>query len=177
MIPESIIIINIDLQPSLSPVGVDMSICVKDVMVRDVVTVDSEYSVKYAARIMSYFNIGSLIALTEGNVVGILSERDVMTRVVAKGLDPEKVMVSDAMSKPVIVTGPTMPLEDAVKLMFKRKIKKLPVVVKEKKQSKLIGLLSITDVARLQPQMLETIRDLSSMGSQNPEEMVDFYVR
>jgi len=154
-----------------------MSICVKDVMVRDVVTVDSEYSVKYAAKVMSYFNIGSIIALSEGNVVGILTERDVMTRVVAVGMDPEKVMVCEAMSKPVIVTGPTMPLEEAVKIMFKKRIKKLPVVIKDKDRSKLIGLLSITDVARLQPQMLETMRELSTLGSQDTEEMVDFYVR
>ena len=154
-----------------------MSICVKDVMVRDVVTVDSEYSVKYAAKVMSYFNIGSIIALSEGNVVGILTERDVMTRVVAVGIDPEKFMVCEAMSKPVIVTGPTMPLEEAVKIMFKKRIKKLPVVIKEKDRSKLVGLLSITDVARLQPQMLETMRELSTLGSQESEDLVDFYVR
>jgi CBS domain-containing protein len=154
-----------------------MSISVKDVMVRDVVTVDSEYSVKYAAKVMSYFNIGSIIALSEGNVVGILTERDVMTRVVAAGMDPEKVMVCEAMSKPVIVTGPTMPIEDAVKIMFKKRIKKLPVIIKEKDRSKLVGLLSITDVARLQPQMLETMRELSTMGSQETKELVGFYVR
>ena len=161
----------------MSHVGIDMSLSVKDVMVRDVVTVDSEYSVKYAARIMSYFNIGSLIALSEGNVIGILTERDIMTRIVAVGLDPEKVMVTEAMSKPVIVTSPTMSLEDAVKIMFKKRIKKLPVLVKENNRSKLVGLVTITDVARLQPHILEMMRELSGIGAQSPEEKVDFYVR
>lgn len=119
-----------------------MSLCVQDVMVRDVVTVDSEYSVKYAARMMNYFGISSLMVLSKGDVVGIITERDVLTRVVAVGQDPEKVMVGEVMSKLVIVVSPTMPLDDAVKIMFQRRIKKLPVVSKKKANSRLIGMLS-----------------------------------
>ena len=68
-----------------------MSLCVQDVMVRDVVTVDSEYSVKYAARMMNYFGISSLMVLSKGDVVGIITERDVLTRVVAEEQEPERV--------------------------------------------------------------------------------------
>ncbi len=153
-----------------------MSLCVQDVMVRDVVTIDADYSVKYAARMMNYFGISSLIVLSKGEIVGILTERDVLTRVVAPGRDPEKVMAREVMSKPVIVVSPTMPLEDAVKIMFQRRIKKLPVVRKEKKGSRLVGMLSLTDVARLQPQMMETMRELLPTAAQASEE-VGFYVR
>ena len=153
-----------------------MSLCVQEVMVRDVVTIDADYSVKYAARMMNYFGISSLIVLSKGEIVGILTERDVLTRVVAPGRDPEKVMAREVMSKPVIVVSPTMPLEDAVKIMFQRRIKKLPVVRKEKKGSRLVGMLSLTDVARLQPQMMETMRELLPMAAQASEE-VGFYVR
>ncbi|RLI07409.1 CBS domain-containing protein [Candidatus Bathyarchaeota archaeon] len=153
-----------------------MSLCVQDVMVRDVVTIDADYSVKYAARMMNYFGISSLIVLSKGEIVGILTERDVLTRVVAPGRDPEKVMAREVMSKPVIVVSPTMPLEDAVKIMFQRRIKKLPVVRKGKKGSRLIGMLSLTDVARLQPQMMETMRELLPTAAQASEE-VGFYVR
>lgn len=154
-----------------------MSLHVEDVMARDVVTVESEYSVKYAARMMKYFGISSLVALSEGEIVGILTERDIMTRVVAKGQNPEKVMVRDAMSKPVIIVSPTMPLEDAVKIMCKRMIKKLPVVYKEANGPRLVGMLSLTDVVRLQPQMMETMRELLSAGAQAPNETAGFYVR
>lgn len=154
-----------------------MSLCVQDVMARDVVTVDSDYSVKYAARMMNYFSISSLVIISKGEIVGILTERDVLTRVVAIGLDPEKVIVREIMSKPVIVVSPTMSLEDAVKIMFKRRIKKLPVVMREEVGSKLVGMLSLTDVARLQPQMIETIKEMLPMAAQVDEETAGFYVR
>jgi len=146
-------------------------------MVRDVVTVDADYSVKYAARMMNYFGISSLVILSKGEVVGILTERDVMTRVVVAGRDPEKVRVREIMSNPVIVIGPTVALEQAVKVMLQRRIKKLPVMMKEETGSRLMGMLSLTDVARLQPQMLETMKELLPMGAQSAEESVDFYVR
>lgn len=154
-----------------------MSLCVQDVMVRDVITIDSEHSVKYAARMMNYFGIGSLIVMSDGKIVGILTERDVLTRVVAAGRNSEKVLVREVMSQPLIVVSPTMPLEDAVKIMFKRRIKKLPVISKEKDASRLVGLLSLTDVARLQPQMIETIKEMHLPGAQDQEGRVSFYVR
>jgi len=154
-----------------------MSLCVRDVMVRNVVTIDSDYSVRYAARMMDYFGISCLVAMSKEKIVGILTQGDIMTRIVAEGCDPEKVMVSGVMSKPVMVVSPTMPLEDAVKVMFKRRIKKLIVVSKEKASSRLVGLLNLTDIARLQPQMIETIKELLPMGTQAAEETVDFYVR
>lgn len=154
-----------------------MSLCVKDVMVRDVVTIDSDRSVKYAARVMNYFSIGSLVVMSESKIVGILTERDVMTRVVAKGKNSEKVMIGDVMSRPLIVVSPTTPLEDAVKVMFQRKIKKLPVVSKKKEGSSLIGMLSLTDVARLQPKMIETIKEMVPPGAPASDEHIDFYVR
>jgi CBS domain-containing protein len=83
-------------------------------MARDVITVDQDYSVKYAARMMNYFGISCLVAVSEGDIVGILTEKDVLTRVVAAGLNPEKVLVKDIFTKPVIVVGPNTPLEEAV---------------------------------------------------------------
>lgn len=146
-------------------------------MVRDVITIDSDHSVKYAARVMNYYSIGSLVVMSKEKIVGILTERDVLTRVVAIGKNSEKMMVADVMSRPLIVVSPTMPLEDAVKIMFQRKIKKLPVVRKDKESSMLVGMLSLTDVARLQPQMIETIKEMFSPGAPDSGEPVNFYVR
>ena len=126
---------------------------------------------------MNYYGISSLVALSKDEVVGILTERDVTTRVVAKGRDPEKVMVREIMSKPVIVVSPTLSLEEAVKIMFQRRIKKLPVVIGDEDRSRLVGMLSLTDVARLQPKMIDMMRELLTMDSRASEETVDFYVR
>jgi len=131
-----------------------LSIVVQEVMARDVITVDHDYSVKYAARMMNYFGISCLVAVSEGEIVGILTEKDVLTRVVAAGLNPEKVLIKDVITKPVIVVGPNTPLEEAVKIMFKRHIKKLPVV-DSIGQDRVIGILSLTDVANHQPEIMK----------------------
>ena len=129
---------------------------IKDVMVTDLVTVTADLNVKEAVKVMNDFEIGCLIVVEDGKAVGILTERDVLKRVVEKGKDPEKTLVKDVMSKPLIVVNPEMGLEEAIETMFKNKIKKLPVV----KDGKLVGLVTFTDIARIQPVMIKTIKQL-----------------
>ena len=152
-----------------------MTLCVQDVMVRDVITLDDKQNAKNAARIMTKFGISGVIVQNEINIVGILTERDILTRVVASGQNPEDIVVKDIMTEPVIVVSPLMPLEKAVGIMFQEKIKKLPVVKKDEDRVQLVGILSLTDIARLHPQLLEGIRALSQMNEFEAE--ADFYVR
>ena len=144
-------------------------------MVRDVITLDAKQNAKNAARIMTKFGISGVIVQTEKNIVGILTERDILTRVVASGQNPEDIIVKDIMTKPVIVVNSSMPLDKAVSIMFQEKIKKLPVVEKEDNQVQLVGILSLTDVARLHPQLLEGIRAASQMNELEAE--TGFYVQ
>jgi len=129
---------------------------IKDVMVTDLVTVTADLNVKEAVKVMNDFEIGCLIVVEDGKAVGILTERDILKRVVEKGKDPEKTLVKDVMSKPLIVVNPEMGLEEAIETMFKNKIKKLPVV----KDGKLVGLVTFPDIARIQPVMIKTIKQL-----------------
>ena len=129
---------------------------IKDIMVTDLVTVTADLNVKEAVKVMNDFEIGCLIVVEDGKAVGILTERDVLKRVVEKGKDPEKTLVKDVMSKPLIVVNPEMGLEEAIETMFKNKIKKLPVV----KDGKLVGLVTFTDIARIQPVIIKTIKQL-----------------
>ena len=129
---------------------------VKDVMVTDLVTVKADISVKKAVKVMNDFEIGCLIVIEKGQAIGIVTERDILKRVVVEGRNPEETLVRDIMSKPLIVTSPETSLEDAVEVMFKHKIKKLPVI----DGGKLVGLVTFTDIARVQPVMEKTIRRL-----------------
>lgn len=144
-------------------------------MVRDVVTLDAKQNAKNAARIMTKFGISGVIVQNKKDIVGILTERDILTRVVASGQNPEDIVVKDIMTEPVIVVSPLMPLGKAVSIMFQEKIKKLPVVAKDEDRVQLVGILSLTDIARLHPQLLEGIRALSQMNELEAE--ADFYVR
>jgi len=143
-------------------------------MVKDVVTVDMNSTVKEAAEIMNKFEIGCLIAVQKGKAVGIVTERDLLKRVVAESKDSTKTRVKDIASKPLIVVEPSMDLEEAAKLMFKMKIKKLPVV----QEKKLVGLITLTDIARFQPQMIKILKQLSAsqLAPRRIKKVVDYYV-
>ena len=129
---------------------------VKDVMVTDLVTVKADISVKKAVKVMNDFEIGCLIVVENGEAVGIVTERDILKRIVVESRDPEKTLVGEVMSKPLIVTSPETSLEEAIESMFKHKIKKLPVV----EGGKLVGLVTFTDIARIQPVMEKILRKL-----------------
>ena len=129
---------------------------VKDVMVTDLVTVKADISVKKAVKVMNDFEIGCLIVVEDGEAVGIITERDILKRIVVEGRDPEKTLVGEVMSRPLIVTSPETSLEEAIESMFKHKIKKLPVV----EGGKLVGLVTFTDIARIQPVMEKILRKL-----------------
>jgi len=78
------------------------------------------------------------------------------------------------MSSPLIVADPKMDLEDAAKLMFKMKVKKLPVV----SNGQLVGLITLTDIARFQPQIIRLLKKMHTL-EQAPKRMrkvVDYYV-
>ena len=157
-----------------------MSLKIKDVMVKNVITVDANYTVKHAAKIMSRFGIGCVVVLENEKVVGIVTERDLLDRVVAVARDPEKTFVREIMSKHVNVVGPDLALEDAVKLMFKHKIKKLPVVEGYRANKRLVGLVTLTDIARLQPKLIEMLKELFAKASEAPpksmEKVINFYI-
>jgi CBS domain-containing protein len=150
-----------------------MSLSVQDVMVRQVLTIDAAQNAKNAARLMSKFGISSLIVSSEDEIVGILTERDILVRVVSSGQDPTAVTIQEIMSEPIIVVKPETPLDEAIKIMFRERIKKLPVMCREEERMKLVGIISITDVARLQPRLIEDMKTLTDM---DPTE-IDFYIR
>jgi CBS domain-containing protein len=131
---------------------------VEDIMVEDVITIDSDASVMDAVRLMNKNEIGCLVVIRRGKAIGIITERDLLKRVIAKMRDPKKTKVRQIMTKPLIVGDPDMDLEEATKLMFERKIKKLPVI----EGGRLVGLISLTDIARFQPQIIKILKKLSA---------------
>lgn len=151
-----------------------VSLKVEDIMVEEVVTVDAKVTVKEAANIMNEHEIGCLIVVKHGKAAGIVTERDMLTRVLAASRNPQQTRVLDIMSSPLIVAHPEMELEEAAKLMFKMKVKKLPVV----SNGNLVGLITLTDVARFQPQIIKLLKKLHMM-EETPKRMkkvVDYYI-
>jgi CBS domain-containing protein len=147
---------------------------VGDVMVREVITVDENSTVKEAVDIMNEFQIGSLIVLGKGKAMGIVTERDFLRRVIAGAKDAENTKVREIMTAPLVVVEPSTDLEEAVKLMFQRKIKKLAVV----DGKKLVGIVTLTDIARFQPQMIKMLKQLTTKQTvpKSMQKVIDFYI-
>jgi CBS domain-containing protein len=152
----------------------DVTLRVEDVMVKEVVTIDDNVTVKEAADVMNKFEIGCLIAVRKGKALGILTERDILKRIVADAKDAAKTKVKEVMTSPLVVAEPSMDLAEAVKLMFQMKIKKLPVV----DGKRLVGLVSLTDIARFQPQVISILKQLAAKQAapKGIKKIIDRYV-
>ena len=147
---------------------------VKDVMVKEVVVVDENSSVKQAVDTMNEFNVGSIIVLKKGRAAGIVTERDFLTRVLAEAKDVMNTKVKDIMTSPLVVVGPDTDVEEAVKLMFQNKIKKLAVV----DVNKLVGIVTLTDIGRVAPPMIRMLKQLAAKQEtpKSMQKVIDYYI-
>lgn len=135
---------------------------IEDLMTRDVVTVSSNALVQESVKLMNKNGIGCVLVINLGEVNGILTERDILKRVVEKGRNPKETRVSEIMTKHVIFGNPNMELIDATKLMFEKKVKKLPI----RDGNRLVGLVTLTDIARVtsvDKETMELVEKLSNM--------------
>lgn len=121
-----------------------MSLKVDDVMIDEVISVREKATVRKAAELMRKHEIGCLVVVKKKKPIGIVTETDMVGRVILGSIDPDEVKVAEIMSRPLVVGDPKMDIDEAMRLMQKRKIKKLPIV----KDGRLVGLITTTDVAR-----------------------------
>ncbi|MFH8110255.1 MAG: CBS domain-containing protein, partial [Candidatus Aenigmatarchaeota archaeon] len=110
-------------------------------MRKNVFVFSKNATIKDVIDIMIENNIGSVIILENEKVVGIVTERDLVTKVLTKGLDLN-LPVKEIMSSPVITISPNESVEKAAEIMTENKIKKLPVV----ENDKLLGIITLTDI-------------------------------
>ncbi|MGB9748805.1 MAG: cyclic nucleotide-binding/CBS domain-containing protein [Candidatus Woesearchaeota archaeon] len=118
---------------------------VMEVMTKNVKGVAKNISIKKVAEIMEAYKIGSVVVMEKNNPIGIVTDTDVVRKVVAKGLNPEKTKVSDIMTKNVITVNPESSIREASILMATNNVRRLPVVGKEG----LIGIITETDITKI----------------------------
>lgn len=131
-------------------------VLVRDVMSKDVKVVRPDSSVKEVVATMNKFNIGSIIVVQSGRPVGIITERDILRRVAEPCLAPEALTAKQVMTSPVVTINETSSIDEAARLMAKKKVKKLPVM----NQQKLVGMLTLTDIVTKVPTMLSIMEEL-----------------
>ena len=116
----------------------------RELMTTNVVTIDKNTTVQLATRTMNKKRIGCLVTVDKERIKGIVTERDLLTRVLEACKDPKTTRVSDVMTQSVIFGDPDMQLVEATRLMFENGIKKLPIL----EGNRLVGLVTLTDIAR-----------------------------
>ena len=132
---------------------------VKDLMTKNVVTIDADKTVVEAAVLMSENDIGDLVVVEKNTPVGIVTERDFVRRVLAERKSVNT-KVSEVMTTPLKVIDPDAPIKEAARRMVNRKIRRLPVI----KDNKLDGILTAADFAKHLSKKTLTDDILEAMG-------------
>ncbi|MCL6431972.1 MAG: CBS domain-containing protein [Anaerolineae bacterium] len=112
-------------------------------MTTELVTVSPDTAVTEAARLMRDADIGDVLVVDQGRLVGILTDRDVTVRVIAQGIDPKEAKVGDYMTRDLVTGMPEWDVEDAADLLGEEQIRRLPIL----EDGRLIGIVSLGDIA------------------------------
>jgi signal-transduction protein with cAMP-binding, CBS, and nucleotidyltransferase domain len=125
-------------------------------MSRNPIRVDGSLTAEEGAKIMAHKGISSLLIEDRGHIVGIVTERDIVTKIAANGLSASEVKMKEIMSSPLIHVEGESPLETAAEMMWKKKIRRLPVVI----NGEFVGILTENDIVRISPGLIEITRGI-----------------
>ena len=130
---------------------------VRDVMTKDVRVVRPDTSVKEVVAVMNKFDIGSIVVVQGERPVGIITERDILKRIVEPCLTPETVTARQIMTSPVVTINENASINEAAKLMAKKGIKRLLVT---RNNDELVGIVTFTDIVTKVPDLLSILEEL-----------------
>lgn len=121
-----------------------MAKTVREAMTSKLCSIDTDKTVAYAAKMMRDEDVG-IAPIVEGDrLVGVLTDRDIAVRVVAEGGDSEQTKVTDVMSRDLVTLDPDQDLDEALRLMARHQVRRLPVVEED---GRLVGVVAQADVA------------------------------
>jgi CBS domain-containing protein len=121
-----------------------MGATVTDAMTPNPCTIDADKTVDYAAKMMKKEDVGVAPIVEGDQLVGMLTDRDIATKVVAEGKDPRSTKVRDVATKNIVSVDPQQDLDEALRLMAQHQVRRLPVVEED---GKVVGILAQRDVA------------------------------
>jgi len=122
-----------------------MAKSVQELMTRNPCSIDADKSVTYAAKMLRDEDVGLAPIVDGGRLVGTVTDRDIAIRVVAEGKDPESTKVKEIASINLVTVDPQQDLDEALKLMAKHQVRRLPVI---EEGGRLVGLVAQADIAR-----------------------------
>ncbi len=142
------------------------TISVRYAMTRNPVIVAPNDSVESVAKKMIKDGVGSLLVQENGRLRGIVTEKDLIGKIVAKNVNPKKVTVSKIMSNIIVTIDPERDILEAIKIMNEKKVRRLPVI---DATGRLLGLITVHDILKIQPDLFEIIAEKNKI---NPHELL-----
>jgi CBS domain-containing protein len=134
-------------------------------MTRDVVTIDSNGTIYDACKLYNEKKVGSLVVMDNDIIVGIITERDIIERVILQKKVPNKTKIRDIMTHNIKTVHALAPLEKAALIMKEYKIKKLPVIL----NNKIVGIITETDLSQTIEAYSEAIEELTKLYNESNE--------
>jgi CBS domain-containing protein len=122
-----------------------MGTSIKEVMTGEVRACEPNATVAEAAKVMAQEDVGPVPIVEDGRLVGIVTDRDIVVRVVAEGRDPNTTTVREIASTELVTVSPDDDLDEALNLLAERQVRRLPVV----EGDRLVGIVAQADIARL----------------------------
>lgn len=140
----------------MSEIGLRTKMLVKDVMSSPVVTVNEDAASNKVARLMEENELGCVIVTSkDGKPLGIITERDLVIRVLSKNLKPDAVKAKEIMTSPLVTVEPDATINEAAKKMNRLNIRRLGVLYK----GNLVGVVSSKDILGVMPELIEIIQE------------------
>jgi CBS domain-containing protein len=140
----------------MSEIGLRTRMLVKDAMSSPVVTLDEDEASNKVAKLMDENNLGCVIVTNKaGKPLGIITERDLVKRVLSKNLKPDAVKASEIMTSPLVTIEPDATISDAARRMSRLDIRRLAVLYK----GNLVGVVSSKDILGVMPELIEIIQE------------------
>ena len=149
--------------------GIDLRtrMLVKDAMSSPVVTMDKETPSNKVARVMDENKVGAVVVTNkEGKPLGIITEKDLVIRVLSKNLTPDSVKAKNIMTTPLVTIEPEATVSEAARKMSSMDIRRIGVLYK----GNLVGLLSSKDVLSVMPELIEVIQERNRIESADRSE-------
>ena len=142
----------------MSEIGLRTKMIVRDVMSSPVVTIDEEETTNKAAANMDMHDLGAVIVTNKvGKSIGIITERDLVIRVIAKNLKPDTIKAKEIMTAPLVTIEPEATITDAARRMTRLDIRRLVVIYK----GNLVGIISSKDILGVMPELIEIMQERS----------------
>jgi len=151
----------------MSEIGLRTRMMVKDAMSSPVVTLDEEAPSNKIANIMGENDLGCVIIINKaGKPSGIITERDLVLRVLTKNIKPDTVKAKDIMTSPLVTIEPEATISDAARRMSRLDIRRLGVLYK----GNLVGVISSKDILGVMPELIEIIQEKTRIESASSSE-------